>query len=259
MTASQSIIYEFPCTEKIRMCMRLERTMSRMRYFMEQQDERAAMVAMAILFELIDLTTRPDLRKDLIQELQRMKQKLSGSDCPACFDAPQHELFLAQIDLALSALLDPDPTMRSPQSLRDNDWLSTVRTRSQIPGGCCGFDLPSLQFWLSRPFEVRHEQFRKWLRGMTPIKLAIDCILDVLRSSVAVQHCEAKAGNFNLPVPGAINWAIVQIALPPESTHIPEVSVNKFMLWIHFLDSSERMKTPPSRDDFEFDLGICGI
>lgn len=260
MTAPFSLIYEFPCTEKIRMCMRLERTMSRMRYFMEQNDERSTLVAFDILFELIDLTTRPDLRKDLIRELQRIKAKLTDAAIPPVnLDQAKCELFLMNIESALSTLLSPDPSIRSPQALRDNDWLSTIRTRSKLPGGLCSFDLPSLHYWLGRPFEERHDQFSRWLRGMAPIKIAVDCILEVMRSTVTVQHCEASAGNFKLPVPSPINWELIQIAMAPDAPHIPDVSVNKFLLWIHFLDAEAQMKTPPSRADFEFDLGICGI
>jgi len=260
MNAPFSLIYEFPCTEKIRMCMRLERTMSRMRYFMEQNDERSTLVAIDILFELIDLTTRPDLRKDLVQELQRIKQKLQDTEQPPVnIDPAKCALFIANIDAALSLLLVPNSAFRSPQSLRENDWLSTIRTRSKLPGGLCSFDLPSLHYWLGRPFEERHEQLTNWLRGMAPFMIAIECILEVMRSSVSVQRCRATAGNYKLPVPNQINWALVQIAMDPDMPHIPDISVNKFMLWIHFLDAEDQMRTPPSRADFDFDLGICGI
>ncbi len=241
------------------MCLRLERTLSRMRYFMEQRDERSAMACMDILFELIDLTTRPDLKKDLIQELQRIRQILSGANCPPAVSHAEACRFLEQIDACISTLLSPDPTLRGPQTLRDNDWLSTIRTRSKLPGGCCDFDLPSFHYWLGRPYEERKAQFEIWLRGMSPIEGAIECVLTILRSTVRIRHCQAKAGNFNLPAPNPINWALVQIAMSKDSPHIPEVNVNKFMLWIHFLDAQKQMKTPPSRDDFEFELGICGL
>lgn len=259
MSESRTVIYEFPCNEKIRTCLRLEKTMQRMHEFITQDSETAALSAFVTLFELIDLTTRPDLRKDLIQELQRNRATLAATTPPECFTPDMISDYLTRIDTALKALITPNPAIKSPQSLRDNDWLSTIRTRSKMPGGCCCFDLPSLHFWFGKPFEERHAQFVHWLAGTEAIKNAVDLILDILRSTISHRACSAKEGSVNLPVPTPLGWSLIQIGMPANSIHIPEVSVNKFMLWIHFLDASAQMRTPPSRSDIDFDLGLCGI
>lgn len=259
MLTSDGVVYEFPCNEKIRTCLRLEKSLQRMNYFIEQDNETAHMSAFGILFELIELTARPDLRKDLIQELQRNRAILTGPTPPAHLNADALAEYTARLEHAVHRLAAPNPAIKSPQSLRDNDWLSTVRARSKVPGGNCCFDLPSLHYWLGKPFAERHAQFTDWLSSMGPIEEAVNVILALLRSSIRHQACTAQLGSINLPIPHGTACSLVRIALPADSIHIPEVSVNKFMLWIHFLDASERMKTPPSRATVEFDLGVCGI
>lgn len=259
MTTTDCVVYEFPCNEKVRTCMRLEKSLQRMHYFIEQDNETAHMSAFGILFELIELTARPDLRKDLIQELQRNRSILNGPHPPAHLDAEQLSDYLARIDKAVHDLTTPNPAVRSPQSLRDNDWLSTVRARSKIPGGNCCFDLPSLHYWLGKPFEERYAHFTRLLSSMGPIEQAVDVILDLLRGTISRRSCTAQAGNVNLSIPSGVTWSLIRITLPTSSIHIPEVSVNKFMLWIHFLDAADSMKTPPSRATIDFDLGLCGL
>ena len=119
--------------------------------------------------------------------------------------------------------------------------------------------LKSLHYWLNKPFEERHAVMQSWLDRMTPTRNAVECILEIMRSTIDVRRCEARSGSCSLPAQGAQNWSIVQVAVPSDSRQIPEVSVNKFMLWIHFLEAGESMRTTPSRADFAFDLGVCGI
>ena len=259
MSFSDCVVYEFPCNEKIRTCMRLEKSLQRMHYFIEQDNETAHMSAFGILFELIELTARPDLRKDLIQELQRNRSILLGPNPPAHLDAEQRQAYVTRLDTAIHDLTTPNASIKSPQSLRDNDWLSTVRARSKIPGGNCCFDLPSLHYWLGKPFAERHAHFTRLLSSMGPIEKAVDVILDLLRGTMSSRSCTAQSGNVNLSVPPGVTLSLIRITLPTSSIHIPEVSVNKFMLWIHFLDATASMKTPPSRSTVHFDLGLCGL
>ena len=36
---------------------------------------------------------------------------------------------------------------KAGQSLTENDWLMSIRSRIGIPGGTCGFDLPAYHAW----------------------------------------------------------------------------------------------------------------
>ncbi|MCF0253053.1 MAG: cell division protein ZapD [Duodenibacillus sp.] len=252
---TERITYEFPCTERVRACLRLEKTFSRMRYFVTQDNGFAFAQAFSVLFEIIELTSRQDLRKEIVQELQRCQVALLNRRTPAAPETAQ--ALLAQIGRAVESLMAMQPRMTSPQSLRDNEWLSMVRARTRMPGGGCTFDLPSLHYWMGRPAEERYAQFASWLRSTQPIYEGVTVLLNVLRSSVVPQVCRAEAGSASFP-PGP-NLALVQIAMPVESRCIPEVSVNKFKVWVHFLEAGPEMKTPPSRASFDFELGLCAI
>ncbi len=254
-----TVTYEFPCNEKVRSFLRLEEGIRRTHYFIEQDDPTACLVAFSMLFELIELTGRPDLRKTLVQELQRNRMSIAAGDVPAALRGESVTDLLDELDRVIHSLVVPDPTIKTTQALRDNDWLNLIRARRQMPGGNCCFDLPSLHYWMAKPFEEKHRQFEQWLQGAVVFRDSVTLILKILRGTAESRTCQAVDGTFHLPVDSRNSWSLLQVTLPIESNHIPEISVNRFALWIHFLDASSQMKTTPSRSSFPFELRLCLI
>ena len=129
MSTAEHLLYEFPCNEKIRTYLRLEALFQRFDWFCEQTSAIAHQAGISALFDLLDATARSDLRHELIQELERQRQRLIAKNASADPDMAAH---LAEIGAAIQAV--SDSVGRTTQSVRENQWLQIIRTRQSIAG-----------------------------------------------------------------------------------------------------------------------------
>ncbi len=65
--------------------------------------------------------------------------------------------------------------------LRTDKIISMVRQRLSIPGGCCSFDLPTLQLWLNIPQTERDKVISGWLQSLDPLNDALQAVLTLIR------------------------------------------------------------------------------
>lgn len=254
MDSAGLILYEFPCNEKIRMYLRLEHLFGQFNWFCAQNSSIAHHAALSTIFDLTDASARSDLKNELLQELDR--ERLALQTAKSAASGP------ADVDASLEALARISQEIRrtvgrSGQSIRDNEWLQLIRTRQSIAGGTCSFDMPMLHYWLSLPDDVRRAELEEWVRLMRPIEKAVGLVLDHIRSTVSECECTAENGMHQLPL-GGRKCLLLQIWLPKGEALIPEVSVNKYMLWMRFSRPDEKRKLHIARERVLFKLGICG-
>ncbi|MBI3069467.1 MAG: cell division protein ZapD, partial [Betaproteobacteria bacterium] len=70
------ISYEYPLSERVRTLLRLEDLYDRVDYFLAKSEAREHHVALLLIFEILEVSGRADLKSDLLQELERQKQAL---------------------------------------------------------------------------------------------------------------------------------------------------------------------------------------
>ena len=58
-----------------------------------------------------------------------------------------------------------------------------IRSRAGIPGGTCGFDLPSYAAWQHRPAVERQQALEGWVSALAPLAESIFLLLKLLRDS----------------------------------------------------------------------------
>src|SRR3546814_19148136 len=76
--------------------------------------------------------------------------------------------------------------------LRGRDFLVSILTRSTIPGGTCGFDLPHYHWWLSQPRKRVERDLDAWFADLRPFERAILLYLKLLRGSVPAEPLTAR-------------------------------------------------------------------
>lgn len=255
MDSSGFLLYEFPCNEKVRMFLRLESLFERFDWFCEQASPIASHAAINALFDLVDASARSDLRNELLRELERDRSTLALLRGNPEVNQPALEDSLGE---CAQTMKDINRVIgRSGQAIRDNEWLQLVRTRQSIPGGTCVFDMPMLHYWLSQPAAFRQSELRSWGASLEPLKHAVAFVLRHLRSSTQESWCTAAGGMYQLPMSGR-SYALARIWLPEAETIIPEVSANKYMLWIRFSRPDERRRLHAVQERVSFRLGLCG-
>jgi cell division protein ZapD len=248
--------YEFPFNERIRTYLRLEDLFVKMLHHIEVGHEVNHHVALLTLLQILDLIDRGDLKVDLLQELDRHKVQLSFLQGNPNIDQNALGETLASLDRCATLLRSDHQKLG--QSLRDNDWLMSVKQRAGIPGGVCEFDLPSYRHWLYLSVDRRRTDFAQWLGRLMPMYEAIRMLLQLLRGSGQVMSLVAHKGAYQQQLSGHKPAQLLRIEISHDEC-FPEVSANKYAINIRFqkLDFVQRPKA--CEQDIPFKMIICNF
>lgn len=250
------ILYEHPFNERVRTLLRLEDLFDRLDFFQAQQHPLEHHVALVTLFELADVASRADMKSDLLQELERQRQTLMGfQDAPGVAGDTLARV-LAEIDGAWQQL--SASVARGGPPLRDNEWLMSVRNRSSIPGGTSEFDLPSYHAWQHRPPEARQADIEGWSAPFRPLRDGLRIVLGLLRESGQPSAQVAERGSFQ-QVLGGKQYQMLRIRMDAQLGAIPEISANKYQLWVRFNGQGPDMRPRPLEADVPFELTLCNF
>lgn len=250
------ITYEYPLGERIRTLLRLEDLFDKALYFSTSEGAYEHHAGLLTLFELLEVASRADLKVDLVQELERQRQILH-----AFRDNPQiSEEALAgalyEIEQASTALLGMSGKVG--QYVRDSEWLMAIRSRSNIPGGVCEFDLPSYHFWLNRdPAERRHD-LQHWLEPLLPLRDGLTIVLRLLRASGRTENQVARRGVYQMMM-GGRTVQMVRLRLAREWAVVPEISANKYAFNIRFVAPELITRPRQAETDVPFELTFCNL
>ena len=250
------ISYYFPINERVRTLLRLEDLYARMAYFTEKASADDHHAALGVLFEILEVSSRADLKSDLLQELERQKRHLSTLHNNPEISEDALNAVLGEIETASDILFGANGKIG--QHLRENEWLMGIKQRACIPGGTCEFDLPSYHYWLHQDAALRRNYLNAWLAPMLPISNSLDIILRLLRESGKVHHFIAQQGSFQQMQGGRVAQ-LLRITLNSTLPCIPEVSANKYVLNIRFVAANYAAKNALYDQDVAFDLTFCSL
>jgi cell division protein ZapD len=250
------IDYEFPLNERVRTLLRLEDLFYRIEILIKRDESIDHHSALGVLFEILEVSARADLKSDLLQELERQKKILAALHSNPLISETALEAILSEIDRASTDLLSMSGKIG--QHLRDNEWLMGIKQRACIPGGVCEFDLPSYHYWQHQDSLARRAHLLAWLTPMLPLRESLTIILKLLRESDKVHHFTAIKGSFQQMQGGKVAQ-MLRIHLDQNTPCIPEVSANKYALNIRFVSADYTAKTTPYEKDVPFDLTFCSL
>lgn len=250
------ICYELPLNEKTRMLLRLEDLFNKIDFFAVKESAFDHHAALTLLFEILDVTSRSDLKSDLLQELDKQRTILESlRQNPQVSETVLEDLLL-DIRSAFRGLLDIPGRIGS--HLRDNEWLMNIKQRMSIPGGACEFDLPAYHYWLQMNYEARQTDLGKWIEPFMPIRSGIDIVLNILRNSGKKFDYTAIQGLFQQA--GSEHQAhLLRLHIDENLPCVPEISANKYALNIRFIPLEATHKTSVYEEDFSFELTFCRL
>jgi cell division protein ZapD len=250
------ISYEYPLSERIRTLLRLEDLYERALYFIAKTEPQEHHVALLCMFEILEVAGRADLKSDLLQELERQKQSLESlRDNP---DISQEALdnILWEIDRTSSRLFQMSGKVG--QELRENEWLMSIKQRTNIPGGVCEFDVPSYHYWLHLSPEQHRHDLEGWLAPFLPIRDGIAIVLRLLRESGKGSTQTAVQGVYQQMMAGRIAQ-MLRIRLKLDYECVPEISANKYALNIRFTTQESGQRPRVFEADVDFELTFCNL
>ena len=248
------ILYEHPFNERVRTYLRLEHLFHRFDELITREPAVDHHFALTTLFELVDVGGRPDLKTEVLKDLEKNRQQfLSYRGNPSVSEAALNDL-IAELDTHLELL--KSLSGRIGQAVSDNEWLSSLRNRSSIPGGTCGFDLPFYHAWQQLPSAQRCQDLRQWGESLRPLQNAVNLLLRLLRDNGMTQKVVATAGQFQQALPQG-RFQLMRLRLDPQLGLIPEISGNRLMIWVRMMKADEAGRMQASNQDVTFEVALC--
>ena len=97
-----------------------------------------------------------------------------------------------------------------------------------------------------------------WFGPLAPLLEALALVLRLLRNSGAPVKMIAVAGSYQQMLQGKI-YQMLRLTLDEALGAIPEISANKYMLWVRFTTQDGDCKPKPLEEDVPFDLTLCNF
>jgi cell division protein ZapD len=248
------ILYEYPLSERVRTLLRLEYLFRRANFLLQRAHPFDHHHALLSMFEIMDVTTRQDLKSDLLKDLERQRQQfLSYRGNPAISEQALDEV-LFEIDGAFQALTQQHG--KPGQSLLENEWLMAIRSRASIPGGTCEFDLPAYYAWQHLPEEQRRGDMARWMEVFTPLGMAVELLLRLLRDAGVPRKTLATGGSFQQNL-GGRTYQLMRLRVDGALGVVPEATGHRLMVSVRYLRPDADWKLKPVTTDVAFEIALC--
>ncbi|MDO9451071.1 MAG: cell division protein ZapD [Rugosibacter sp.] len=250
------INYEYPLSERVRTLLRLEDLFEKIIHFSSAEGAAEHHVALVLLFEILEVASRADLKFDLIQELERQRQVLLSFRNNPEISEEALSGALYEIEQASTQLLAVQGKIG--HYLRENDWLMSIKNRAVIPGGVCKFDLPGYHYWLNRDTPLRQQNIESWLTPLLPIRQALTIVLRLLRASGRSERLLAQRGAYQVMM-GGRNYQLVRLQIGKNELVLPEISAGKLAINVRFLRPDMTHRPRQIETDVEFEMMLCNL
>ena len=247
--------YEYPFNESIRTMLRLEQLFDRLGQLMPRDAPLDHHFALTTIFEIVDVASRADLKSDLLKDLERHKghfQAYRGN--PAISESALDEV-LAKIDHAFSGL-NALPG-KAGSALSSNEFLMSIRSRINIPGGTCEFDLPAYYAWQQHDATRRRADLMRWIATLTPVAEALNVLLGLLRDAGSAQRVVAHGGQFQQSLPQGKTYHLLRLRLDGALGLVPEISGHRLMVSIRLMRADAEGRMRAAAEDEAFELTLC--
>lgn len=249
------ILYEYPFNERIRTYLRLEHLLRRLGELVSRTQAVDHHYAIQTLFELMDVSSRSDLKSEVMKDIERHKQVLNGYRDSPSISEQALDGFIAQFDACFAAL--NSDAGRVGHSLNGHDWLMAVRNRMAIPGGTCEFDLPVYHEWLHRPVAARQRDLAQWTAEFESLSRALKLLMKMLRDSGMPHKVVATDGQFQQHLPAGRGFQLLRLRLDPALGLVPEISGNRLLFSVRLMQRGDDGRLQPAPGDMPLEVTLC--
>jgi len=254
--AAETLIFEQPLNERMRTFLRLDFLYNQALYHNEVPSQWGSRAAMASLIDILAITTRTDVRSDVLKELESQLSTLSEFQTNPGVDSQRLKALVSNLTRLRGDLMNAGSAFLQP--LRDSEFLSAIKLRSAIPGGTCEFDLPDYYFWLTQPDGERVRAFSQWLGLLRPLCDAVAELLWLTRQNGRTRQETAVGGSFSITFDRDNPLQLLRISLPAAAGLYPEISGSHHRCSVRFLQWHGLATRPTQAEaDVPFLLSCC--
>jgi cell division protein ZapD len=252
-----TILYEQPLNELIRVCLRLEQLFTEVDHQIKDTSPLGSRHVVTSIIHLLQLLDRPDLKAKLAKELNYHVMNLSRLQNTPNVDTQKLDKLLVELDHLTKSFIDTNGKIAQP--LREIELLNNLRLHLSTPGGGCSFDIPVFHYWLRQPAQKRETLLKGWLAEFQSIRNAIELILKLTREGAKAQNRRAEKGFYQELLDPLMNVKLIRVAVPNETLVHPETSVSRHFLSIRFFTPTIHDRPSQCPEDFSFWLSYCSL
>lgn len=231
--AAERMTYEQPLSERMRTFLRIEFLRAQADYHAKDLRGFGARAAVASLLELMMIIGRGDVRADVLKELERQVAWLTNYSRQAGVDQDRLGSLVNDVGRLKATITQAGPNYMN--SLKECEFLNTIKHRSSIPGGTCVFDLPDYGYWLNLGDAERVEQFERWILVLEPICEAVAELLWLTREATEPVERIAAAGLYQHQTERQAQISLVRVTIPSDINLYPEISAGRHRVTVRFV------------------------
>ncbi len=252
---SETIIYEQPLNERIRTLLRLESLFRNILDTINEPAPASSHATLERLEEILTLTDRSELKKDLMKELERNYLTLSALKERSGVNHQQLDDFLGKLK-QLNRELDAERG-KPGQEIRNSEFLKSFRQRSGIPGGLSDIDFPHYHFWLNLPAEERIGSLTEWVSCFDTVREAVSLVLDMIRRSATPSTMVATNGFYQHSLDKDTPYQLIRVTLPADSPYYVEISGGRHRFSARMMVPNLAERPVQATEDVSFQLTTC--
>ncbi|MBK6673458.1 MAG: cell division protein ZapD [Proteobacteria bacterium] len=254
--AAAPLIFEQPLNERMRTFLRLDYLYNQALYHNEKASQWGSRAAVGSLIDILAITTRSDVRSEVLKEIERHLLQLAEFENKSGVDGGRLRALINNLTRLRSALSAAGAAYLQP--LRDSEFLAAIKHRSAIPGGTCEFDLPDYFFWLNQDAASRTQAFNEWLALLRPLCDAVAEVLWLTRQNGRSRSEIAAGGTFTINFERDTPLQLLRICLPAAAGIYPEISGSHHRCSVRFLKWNGLAARPSQAEgDIPFQLVTC--
>lgn len=250
-----TIIYEQPLNEVIRVCLRLEHIFQQIDSQLADPSLGGTRNVISFIINALHLLDRPDLKAKLAKELTHHHANLMRYGHLPEVDTEKFRSLTTQLDELSRNLIDSNGKIG--HRLRDVELLNNLRLQLASPGGGCSFDLPVFHYWLQLPAEARKATIQDWLSDFTQIRTASSLVLDLMRKNAKLDEKNAVHGFYQELLDPQSNMRMIRIGINPNVTAYPEISVGRHFLSVRFYNPIIEKRPNQYTENLPFWIAYC--
>ena len=235
--------------------LRLEQLFDRLGQLMPRDAPLDHHFALTTIFEIVDVASRADLKSDLLKDLERHKAQFQSYRGNPAISEAALDAVLAKIDHAFSGL-NALPG-KAGSVLSSNEFLMGIRSRINIPGGTCEFDLPAYYAWQQHDAAHRRADLMLWIATLTPLAEALNVLLGLLRDAGSPQRVVAHGGQFQQTLPQGRTYHLLRLRLDGALGLVPEISGHRLMVSVRLMRADAEGRMRPVTENQAFELTLC--
>lgn len=251
----QTITFEQPLNEHMRLCLRLEHLFHQLSDNMNEDSSWHSRLALSAMNEMLLVIDRPDLKSKLTKALSQHTTALTQLEQSPRVDSSKLREILDDLDRLIDTLYTMPGKIGAP--LRENEFLTTIRQYSNNPGGASNFSLPAYQLWLDQPASQRIQTMNAWFKHFELLRDVVTLLLQLTRHSTKQTSKVAAEGFYQQALDPNAPCEMVRVSLPLELKIYPEISVGRHRMSVRFFHENMHGRARQVQEDVTFSLTCC--